>query len=107
MAAPSAVYEADKRAAVICTQMSQRGFAFDSERASQMALYLRGREAAALQRAEKAIGRPLRRGKGGGISTNDLQEAFFRDLKAPVYFRSELTGKPSLNVDAMRGYAAC
>jgi DNA polymerase-1 len=101
------VYQADKRAAAICTAMSQRGFAFDVPRSLQMASYLRGRETAALQRAEKAIGRPLKLGKGGGISTNDLQVAFFRDLRAPIYFRSELTGKPSLNVDAMKGYAAC
>lgn len=72
-----------------------------------MASYLVGREAAALARAESAVGRPLRLGRSGGLSTNDLQEAFFRDLRAPVYFRSEKTQKPSLNVDAMRGYAAC
>jgi DNA polymerase-1 len=103
----AAVYQSDRRAATICTQMSQRGFAFDVPRSLQMAAYLRGLESAALARAEKAVGRPLRLGKSGGLSTNDLQEAFFRDLRAPIYFRSELTGKPSLNVDAMRGYAAC
>lgn len=101
------VYASDKRAATICTRMSQRGFAFDRPRALQMASYLEGRESAALARAEAAIGRPLKTGKSGGLSTNDLQLAFFRDLRAPIYFRSELTGKPSLNVDAMRGYAAC
>lgn len=101
------VYAADKAAAELCTRMSQVGFAFDASRAAQLAEVLRSAEAAAQARCDDAIGRRITRTKGGGLSTLDLEKAFFADLGAPVFFRSSLTGRPSLGVDAMRGYAAC
>lgn len=100
------VYESDKAAAALCTRMAHVGFAFDSARALELGESLRNAERAAQVAADAAVGRTIKRTKSGGLSTTDLEEAFFRDLGAPVFFRSELTGKPSLGVDAMRGYAA-
>jgi DNA polymerase I-like protein with 3'-5' exonuclease and polymerase domains len=100
------VYEADKAAAMLCTKATQRGFAFDTERAATLAAVLRDSEAALLKAADDAVGRTIARTKSGGLSTKDLQHAFFDDLQAPVFFRSELTHAPSLGIDAMRGYAA-
>lgn len=101
----SPVYESDKRAAELCTRMSVNGFAFDAARALELGESLRNAERTAQLAADSAIGRTIKRTKTGGLSTADLEEAFFRDLGAPVFFRSALTGKPSLGVDAMRGYA--
>lgn len=105
------VYAVDKRSAELCSRMSSRGFAFDTERAKEIAAALRDSEKRSLSEADDAVGRRIvrtkdRGGKGEGISTKDLQRAFFEDLKAPVFFRSELTNQPSLGINAMRGYAA-
>lgn len=99
------VYATDKRSAILCTRMSQAGFAYDAEQAAELSVRLREAEAAAIARANEAVNRTIRLGKGGGFSTKDLQVAFFKDLKAPVFFRSALTGAPSLGIDAMQGYA--
>ena len=107
MSQAARVYETDKRAAELCTQMAQRGFGFDTKRAREISEVLHESELAAIARADDAVGRKLNRTKTGGLSTKDLQVAFFEDLRAPVFFRSELTRKPSLGIDAMRGYAAC
>jgi DNA polymerase-1 len=101
------VYASDKAAAELCTRMSQRGFGYDTQRAKELRDVLFESEQRAILAADDAVGRKLNRTKTGGISTKDLQLAFFGDLRAPVYFRSELTRQPSLGVDAMRGYAAC
>lgn len=100
------IYACDKRAAEICTRMQQVGFAFDAQRAVVLSAHLRELEAAARVAAEDAIGRKLAPTKTGGIKAQDLEDAFFRDLKAPVFFRSALTGAPSLGVDSLRAYAA-
>lgn len=100
------VYDSDKRAAELCTRMSVNGFTFDAARAAELGESLRMAERAAQVAADTALGRTIKRTKTGGLSTTDLEEAFFRDLGAPVFFRSALTGKPSLGIDAMRGYAA-
>jgi DNA polymerase I len=102
----AAVYEADKAAAALCTRMAQVGFGFDASRAAELAASLREAETRALRACDDAVGRTIRRTKTGGLSTTDLEVAFFQDIGAPVFFRSTLTGKPSLGVDAMRGYAA-
>lgn len=86
--------------------MSVNGFRFDAARATELAESLRTAERTAQLAADSAVGRVIKRTASGGLSTTDLEEAFFRDLGAPVFFRSQLTGKPSLGVDAMRGYAA-
>lgn len=103
----SRVYAVDKAAAHVCTMMQQHGFAFDRERAAELSSHLRGTEQQHRRDAEQAVGRSLRATATGGFGADDLQDAFFRDLRAPVYFRSALTGRPSLGVDALRGYAAC
>lgn len=100
------VYEADRAAAALCTRMSQVGFGFDASRAAELAASLREAEARALAACDAAVGRTIRRTDTGGLSTTDLEIAFFQEIGAPVFFRSQLTGKPSLGVDAMRGYAA-
>ncbi len=101
------VYATDCAAAELCTRMSMRGFSFDTARAKEIAESLRASEQAAIAKCDAAINRPLKRTKTLGISTKDLEVAFFSDMRAPIFFRSELTGKPSLGIDSMRGYAAC
>lgn len=104
---PAAIYALDKSAASICTRMQINGFAYDMARAREMAEYLKERELLALTKADDAVGRRIRRGKGGSLGTKDLQAAFFQDLKAPIYFRSIKTDRPSIGVDTLRAYAAC
>jgi len=101
------VYATDKRAAELCREMTITGFGFDRAKAHEIAVRLRDDEMRALAAADAAVGRQILRGKGGGFSTKDLQVAFFGDLKAPVFFRSQLTNAPSLGVDSMRAYSAC
>lgn len=99
------IYLTDKRSAEICTRMQIAGFAFDQHRAAEIAAYLRELEAAARRGAEDAVGRRLAPTKSGGFKTKDLEAAFFDELSAPVLFRSNLTGAPSLGVDSLRAYA--
>jgi len=101
------VYEIDKRAAGICTLMSVNGFAFDRAAGAELAERLKVAEAAARLAAHEAVGREIASGKSGGFSNKDLARAFFQDLRAPVYFRSDATNAPSIGVDALRAYAAC
>lgn len=86
--------------------MSIAGFAFDVERAHEMVNILTTEELKAAERLAHACSRPVK-----ALSIKDLGAAFFSKrpdgLGAPVFFRSELTGRPSLGVDAMRAYAAC
>lgn len=86
--------------------MAIAGFAFDVDRAHTLADILVKEELAAAERLAHAVGRPVK-----ALSVKDLNAAFFArkpdGLGAPVFFRSELTGRPSLGVDAMRAYAAC
>jgi DNA polymerase-1 len=100
------VYAVDKRTAEICTDMQVAGFAFDVQRGRELADVLRTAEAAARASAEAAVNRALKPTKSGGFSTKDLHAAFFGDLGAPIFFRSSITGRPSLGIDSMRGYAA-
>ncbi len=101
------IYEHDKRSAAVCCQMQVDGFAFDQDRARALSAKLRGLEQSAIRRAEESAGRPIRLGKSGAFSNNDLKSAFFNDLDAPVYYVSELTGRPSLGGDALQAYALC
>ena len=98
---PASIYQLDKVTASVCTAMSRNGFGFDRERAQEFASQLEGSIAEASQAINEACGREVK-----PLSPKDLGDAFFRGLKAPIYFRSVLTSKPSLGVDAMRGYAA-
>jgi DNA polymerase-1 len=97
------IYEADKRAAELCTRMQVTGFAFDTERAADLRSCLVNAEAKAVAAAREASGVD----ELNPFSVKQLQDAFFKRLRAPIFFRSNLTGQPSLGVDAMRGYAAC
>lgn len=106
-AEPQAIYEADKIAAEICREMQLNGFLFDQKKGVELASFLEDLESKARDRADDAVGRKIKKTKTGGFGTNDLQDAFFADLRAPIFFRSELTGRPSLGVDALRAYAAC
>jgi DNA polymerase-1 len=103
---PARVYAIDKASAEICRDMQIAGFSFDAERAKEISALLREEEAKAKVRADDAVGRIIKPTKTGGFSNDDLAAAFFKDLGAPVYFRSVLTGKPSLGVDTLRAYAA-
>jgi DNA polymerase I len=103
---PEAIYELDKRSAELCRDMSIVGFAFDAPRAREMLALLEGEEGGSRRRLNEACGR-----KVSALSVKDLGRAFFskrpEGFGAPVLVRSEMTGRPSLSVDAMRGYAAC
>jgi DNA polymerase I len=104
----SAVYASDKRAAEICRAMQINGFAFDADRARQLSVELRDLETSARTKAETAVGHPIRSTKTGGFAIKgpgSLPDAFFNDLRAPIYFRSTLTGNPSIDVNALRVYA--
>jgi DNA polymerase-1 len=106
VAHPSTIYTFDKQSAELCCQMQVDGFNFDVTKAVMLSAQLRKIETQAVKNMSAAIGRPLKLGKTGGLG-GDLRKAFFDDLHAPVYFRSELTNTPSLGVDAMRAYAVC
>jgi len=87
--------------------MSIAGFSFDADRARALLDCLATDETAASVKLAAAVGRPI-----NALSIKELHRAFFASRSeggfgAPVFFRSQLTGKPSLGVDAMRGYAAC
>lgn len=104
---PAAIYAIDKACAELCTAMSTIGVGFDADRAREMLTVLEAEEASASDRLAHAIGRKI-----NALSVKELQKAFFSrpaqgGLGAPVFFRSQLTGNPSLGVDALRGYAAC
>lgn len=86
--------------------MSIAGFAFDEAEADRVSAFLLAAQQAARDEADAAIGRPIKRTKSGGFSDKDLRLALFEDLRAPIYFRSELTNRPSLGVDTLRAYAA-
>lgn len=99
------IYAFDKRMAEVCRQMSIDGFRFDVAQADKLRSALDDRYDEARARCEGAIGRPLKSGKTGSISTKDLRKAFFDEMGAPVYYRSEITGRPALDATAMRAYA--
>lgn len=100
------LYGHDKVSAEICRDMTVAGFAFDTDRAQAMADFLQKQEALVRDRADEAAGFAIRRTSSGGFGDDSLRQAFFGELRAPVYCRSELTGRPSLGVDALRAYAA-
>ena len=103
----SDIYTIDKRGAELCRDMSIAGFAFDAQEAKIASAQMLEVEGRAFAEAELAVGRTIRKGNGGGFSTIDLGQAFYKDLRAPVLLRSEKTGAPSLGVDALRSFAAC
>lgn len=86
--------------------MTINGFLFDVDAAHKMSSNLRDAERSARARVEQALGRKLASTDTGGISAKDLELRLFRELRAPVMYRSRLTRKPSLGIDAMRAYAA-
>lgn len=100
------VYQTDHRVAELCRDMSIAGFAFDASRAREFSAFLLDAETKARQAADGAVGRKILSGPSGGFSNKDLAKAFFGDMRAPVIHYSELSGRPSLNVDALRAYSA-
>jgi DNA polymerase-1 len=101
------IYETDKRSSALGLELSLNGFLYDVQAAEAMSNSLHAAESDARARVEKAVGRPLKRTDTGGISGKDLHQALFKELRAPVMYRSNLTKKASLGIDAMRAYAAC
>jgi DNA polymerase-1 len=93
------VYEIDKRSAEVCRDMQVIGFGFDLERALELSSHLQKIELATTDECCEIIGRPLKVRSG-----KDLHRAFIKELGAPIYFRSEKTGEPSLGVDTLRAY---
>lgn len=99
------VYQKDKEVYKIGTAMTMAGFAYDVEAAQAMREKLLDMERHARAKVEEAVGRKLRMTKTGGISTADLHQAVFKEMRAPVLYRSGITKTPSLGVHAMRAYA--
>jgi DNA polymerase I-like protein with 3'-5' exonuclease and polymerase domains len=91
--------------------MQVAGFAYDVERARVLSDALRAIEARTRDTADDAViaagGDPIARTKTGGFGTKDLARAFRETLRAPVYFRSTITGNASYGVETLRAYAAC
>jgi DNA polymerase-1 len=81
--------------------MQIAGFAFDQDRARQLSDHLYRCERAAREAVCQATCADI-----NPMSPNQLLWAFQERLHAPIYFRSALTGRPSLGVDTMRAYAA-
>lgn len=95
------IYEQDKIAAELCRSMQVVGFRFDKTKAKWLRRKLKRVETAAQAKADKLFGRNLNL-----LSQLQLREAFFEELSAPVFFKSEKTNLPALNVNALRAYAA-
>ena len=100
MSVEARVYEHDKRTAMVCKQMQQVGFKFDPERGAILSEHLKRVEDRTAESVRRVVGYDINL-----LSPNQMQWAFFDRLRAPIYFRSQLSGRPSLGVDAMRGYA--
>lgn len=100
------IYQKDKEVYKVAIAMQMNGFLFDVEEAQKRRAKLVELEAGARARVEEALGRPIKSTKTGGISTFDLHQAVFKEIRAPMLFKSMRTGKPSLDINAMRGYAA-
>lgn len=97
------IYEADRAVAELGRDMQVSGMRFDKAQAARLSTELLRvmKESEAV--AQRAVGFALPlRGKG---SHKELNRAIFEVLGAPVFFRSELTGKAALNVDALRAYS--
>lgn len=104
------VYQSDKAAAALCRTMQLNGLYRDPDRTSALISHCTAVETRSRAEAEDAVGRSIRKTKTGGFGQSGpdgLFEAFFVHLRAPVYFRSRLTGKPSLDSLTLTHYAAC
>lgn len=95
------VYEQDKISAMLCKGMQVTGFRFDRDKARMLKRKLRRVERVVRRQANEMMGREINL-----MSQTQLRHAFFEELGAPVFFRSEKTNKPALNVNALRAYAA-
>jgi uracil-DNA glycosylase family 4 len=96
------VYESDKRSAILAAEASKNGFLFDQERAALISAVMREREDILRAEAAELVGEP----KLNLNSPKQLQAVYFGKLGARVCFRNPETGEPSLDVDALRAYAA-
>lgn len=104
------VYCSDLKAAALCRDLQMDGFAFDVDQARKLMSHCLDVETRARADAETAVGRSIRATKTGGfgmVGKDGLVAAFFEDLRAPIYFRSNLTGRPSLDNIALSAYAGC
>lgn len=101
-----ALYRFDKRTSELARDMAIRGFKYDVDRAHEYINLLKQKEQEARAKLEAAVNRPLKSTSTGGVSTKDLELAVFKELRAPVLFRSNKTKKPALDINALRGYIA-
>lgn len=96
-----AVYEQDKRSAVLCREMQLNGFAFDRAEASRARLVCINEERKLRRRMFRLMGRRV-----NPKAPTDLQNIFFKEFGAPVLKASDKTGEPSLDINVLRAYAA-
>ncbi len=94
-----ATYEHDKVVSKLCAELAIQGIAYDLPRAREFSKVLQSKETELNAQADKLANRPIKL-----LSSKDLKQLFFRELRAPVFFRTD-SGEPSLGVQAMRGYA--
>lgn len=95
------IYELDCVSSDICRGMQEVGFRFDVKRAKKIRRKLKRQIEETCRKANEIIGREINLS-----SVPQLREAFFRDLEAPIFFKSVKTNQPALNVDALRAYAS-
>lgn len=98
------VYQADKQTADLCREISRNGFAFDVERAKEIASALSVEAARISQEAADLLGIK----KINLRSPLQTHNAFFNKLGAQVcfYTDNEEDSRPSLAAEALRAYAA-
>lgn len=101
LAEEMSVYEQDKVSAELCKGMQVAGFRFDREKARWLKRKLRKVERTVQRKANRLFDHDLNL-----MSHLQLRKAFFEELGAPVFFKSEKTSMPALNVNALRAYAA-
>lgn len=98
------VYDSDVRASALCKDLQVCGFGFDKVKALELTEFCKKGEEQARARVEEAVGHPIKRTAAGGFSK--LNEVFFGELRAPKYYYSALTGRPSLDGLALSAYAS-
>lgn len=101
MESERAIYEMDCVSSDLCRDMQEVGFRFDVRRAKKLRRKLKRQLDDTCRKANDILGREVNLS-----SVVQLREAFFRDLDAPIFFKSVKTGQPALNVDALRAYAS-
>ena len=96
-----AVYQQDKRSAILCREMQLNGFAFDPAAARASRGVFIDEERKLRRQMYRLLGRRI-----NPKAPSQLAKLFFEEFRAPILKTNEKTGKPSLDINVMRAYAA-